>query len=252
MADLRVHSMFSSISGEAGGFPQGTWCKFIRLQGCNLRCSWCDTVSSQKRPNTNKPDSAPGAIMTVDEIAHACRDYKHVLITGGEPLAQALGTFKLVKLLLFQGKQVQIETNGSYPIDSFSLAISKDLFIRPSINWVMDYKCPSSGMSRNMPTIFFLAKQIIEALHSGDRVSLKWVVADERDFTFALGKIEEFQSLRIIQQLAQEGKSVPHLISPLDGKGGMLKEMAERIKDSPEIFNNIIFSVQLHKLFDLP
>ena len=78
---LKVHSIFESISGEAGGFPQGSWCTFLRLSGCNLRCRWCDTPDAQEV-------EAQTLDMSVKEICDSVGIYKNILITGGEPLLQ--------------------------------------------------------------------------------------------------------------------------------------------------------------------
>ena len=234
MEELRVHSIFESISGEAGGFPQGTWCSFIRLQGCNLRCEWCDTVPSQ--------NIGEGTRMIPEEIVAACGNRKYILITGGEPLVQSKALVRLLKLLLRQGRQVQIETNGSLEIPP---RFFDDLpFVGPPIFWVIDYKCPSSGMSDKMPMPPVLIKQIIDARNQGDLVYLKWVVADKNDLDFALSRIK---------QMREGGDHTKHLISPLDGNGEKLTEIVETIeRENADLLNHIIFSIQLHKIFGLP
>lgn len=255
MAKLKIHSIFESISGEGGGFPQGTWCKFIRLQGCNLNCSWCDTKTSHKM--------TLGELMSVEKIVKSCEDSKYILITGGEPLLQRFGLYRLLQILVAQGKHVQVETNGSCLIAPISQSISS--LVRPSIHWVMDYKCPSSGMSHKMLSVPELARQIWDILYQGqDRVYLKWVIADKTDLEFALNKIKQLNTMSGIQQLristateqiALQGEIIPHLISPLDGSGEKLKGIIEQIKQNPEyskLLNSLIFSVQLHKLFNLP
>lgn len=235
---LKVHSIFESISGEGGGFPQGTWCTFIRFQGCNLQCSWCDTKYSQ--------GLSSGEWCTVEEIIKRCAGAKHVLITGGEPLLQRTShLFKLVQVLLSQGKSIQIETNGSMAIPtSFSSSEQNP------VHWVIDYKCPSSGMSDKMPTVESLYKRLQIVHRNGNRCYLKWVVVDEKDLEFALDKIHQLNSMDLFQ-----AQMIPNLISPLDGQGAQLKGMIEQIKQNPKHANllpNLIFSVQLHKLFDLP
>jgi len=135
---LRVHSIFESISGETGFFPQGTWCTFIRLQGCNFfseSCNYCDTVQAQ-----NKRE---GKWMTIREVSGRVYQ-RHVLVTGGEPLMQkeALGSL-IIYLLSHTNCRIQIETNGSIPIPN---TISQN----PRIGWVLDYKLASSGMTDRM------------------------------------------------------------------------------------------------------
>ncbi len=233
MKKLKVHSIFESISGEAGGFPQGTWCTFIRLQGCNLRCDWCDTAVSQ--------DSQKGEEMTPDEILEQCHT-RHILITGGEPLLQGRALVPLITRLLHEGKKVQIETNGSYPIPHPTW-ITIPGYDQLPIYWVVDYKCPSSGMSGEMPSIESLISQIHRARKHRDEVWIKWVIADERDLAFALERIGDMANL----------VTVPHLISPIDGKGGMIQSLVDAIRRSdPGLVDKIIFSVQLHKLIKMP
>ncbi len=233
--NLKVHSIFESISGEGGGLPQGAWCKFIRLQGCNLRCKWCDTEPSQIQKQ--------GKTMTPKDIGEACKNHSRVLITGGEPLLQAKELVRVLQPLLERGCRVQIETNGSIeiPPPAFSSLPS----IRGPIYWVMDYKCPSSGMSDKMFPIKDLAKQTKNTRMKGDLVWLKWVVADNEDLEFALDRIEEM--------VYEHGNVTPHLISPLDGKGGMLQEIIKTTKQRRlSALNQITFSVQMHKIFNLP
>lgn len=244
---LNINDIFESISGEAGGFPQGSWCLFIRLQGCNLRCAWCDTKQSQRAMKIGGGNE--GKIMSVPEIVEKCQGYDRILITGGEPLCQAKSLAVLVRALLKQGKQIQIETNGSIEIPIFEIPPEYfTVFLSPilPIFWVMDYKCPSSGMSGRMPSMKSLSRQIDNVCQQGDRVFLKWVVADRTDIEFALERIKQLAYLY--------HNPVQHLISPIHGEGAKIGEVIERIKqeNDPKLFNRIIFSVQLHKLFNLP
>jgi len=240
---LNINDIFESISGEAGGFPQGSWCLFIRLQGCNLRCAWCDTEQSQRVRKIGGGNE--GKIMSIPEIVEKCQGYDRILITGGEPLCQARSLAVLVKALLNQGKQIQIETNGSIeiPPEYFTALLSP---ISPPIHWVVDYKCPSSGMSGRMPSMESLSRQIENTRRRGDCVFLKWVVADKEDIEFALDRLKQLAYLY--------HNPVQHLISPIHGEGAKIGEVIERIKqeNDPKLFNRIIFSVQLHKLFNLP
>lgn len=132
---FKVAEKFVSINGE--GRKAGQPAVFIRLAGCNLRCSYCDTMWA------NSYD-APHESMTEDEIANYIRQtgIKNVTLTGGEPL-----TAENVKLLLerlsHEDISVEIETNGSADI-----SLCDDIFPRPSVT--MDYKLPSSGMEKFM------------------------------------------------------------------------------------------------------
>ena len=230
---LKVHSIFESISGEAGGFPQGTWVTFIRLQGCNLRCSWCDTKGSQEADH-------PAKMMTPDEIFDQIQT-RDVLITGGEPLYQAKQLIPLIAKLLQNGRKVQIETNGSLKFPNQLIPV----FYHGGgpIHWVVDYKCPSSGMSDAMPPLEHFFAWIRQAFWR-DKIYLKWVIADDQDLEFALGKIE---------MIIPHTPPIYHLISPIDGKGEMIQDMVAKIrKRDPNLLNHITFSVQLHKLINMP
>lgn len=98
-----INEIYPSIQGE--GLLVGTPSLFIRIQGCNIRCPWCDQPSALafKEPSIDFKD----LMEIVDKYPH-----KHVVITGGEPFTE---TFlpELVKELLKKGKSVQIETNGT-------------------------------------------------------------------------------------------------------------------------------------------
>lgn len=116
---MRVNEIFYSLQGE--GFYTGTPSLFVRLSGCNLKCSFCDT------------DHLPYTEMTEHEIigeAAKC-PAKHVVITGGEPSLQL--TESLVDGLHGVGKFVAVETNGTHElppnVDWVTLS-PKDRFVR--------------------------------------------------------------------------------------------------------------------------
>ncbi len=233
---LRVHEIFESISGEAGGFPQGTWITGVRLQGCNLRCSWCDTERAQ--------GDGPCTEMSIPTIVEHCRN-KHVLITGGEPLFQMDDVVQLISKLHEAGHDVQVETNGSLTIPSVDC-------IYP-IHWVVDYKCPSSGMTSKMPPIPDFTEQLNRAMVQGDMVYVKWVVADETDLKFAIECIVEMEKRAGTLNRRFPSSVDMHIISPLDGNGHRIPDMAKVIREShAHLLDRVVFSVQLHKLFRMP
>lgn len=123
--NLIVNEIFQSIDGE--GKRAGELASFIRLSGCNLRCSYCDTQYAFSQ----------GTKMSTDDIVKKIR-YKNVTITGGEPLLQNI--HELLKKL--SGKNVNIETNGSIDIEPY--------FIHPNTWFTVDYKTNSSGMNDDM------------------------------------------------------------------------------------------------------
>ncbi len=230
MTPLKVNDIFESISGETGGFPQGTWCTFIRLQGCNLRCAWCDTPQGQDK-------NAGYSMSILDVIASVKRfNNKHILITGGEPLMQPQ-VIELMVGLLEEGYEVQIETNGSLVIPPI-----------PQVHWVVDYKCPSSGVMEKMIPLPSFTQQLLSlqkwqtTLGSGS-AWVKYVITDDDDLTYAL---------ETIKFMLDYGLIVPQVISPINADGSMVTGIVSRIRGScPSLLNQIIFSVQLHKIFDL-
>lgn len=130
---MRVNEIFKSIDGE--GLRTGELTTFIRLAGCNLRCSYCDTCYALKNSN--------GTEMSVDEIVKKAKkmDYRNITLTGGEPLIHK-DVDDLISKLCDNGFYVNIETNGSVPIDKYIL--NKNILI------TMDYKVPSSGVEKSM------------------------------------------------------------------------------------------------------
>lgn len=126
---MKVCEIFTSIQGESSyaGLP----CTFIRLTGCNLRCSYCDTVYAY----------TGGSELSVEEVAVAVRNagIGLVEITGGEPLLQR-DVHHLINILTGKGCRILLETNGSLSI--------KD--VDPKIVLIMDFKTPGSGMSGEM------------------------------------------------------------------------------------------------------
>jgi 7-carboxy-7-deazaguanine synthase len=153
---MKVCEIFASIQGEStyAGLP----CVFVRLTGCNLRCSYCDTRYAYDE----------GRDMTEDEIVEAVRSYgfKLVEITGGEPLLQN-EVLPLISRLIDSGLRVLIETNGSVNIS--------DVDGRATI--IMDVKTPGSGMSETLHAANF------EHLKRTDE--LKLVITSSADYEWA-------------------------------------------------------------------
>ncbi len=102
-ASISVNEIYTSIQGE--GLLVGMPSLFIRLQGCNLRCPWCDQPTALNFRENNM--SLSDLLKVVEKYPH-----RHVVITGGEPFAEESLPL-LVKDLLSIGKSVQIETNGT-------------------------------------------------------------------------------------------------------------------------------------------
>ncbi len=131
---MQVNEIFQSIDGEVNHWGQGCISTFIRLGGCNLRCSYCDT------PDTQTTDSSTE--MSVEDIVEKVPTGSKVTITGGEPLLQRdNGLIALMTLLARDNHSViSIESNGTQPIitDFGSELLNQNM--REAISWVLDYK----------------------------------------------------------------------------------------------------------------
>lgn len=225
---MQIHSIFESISGEAGGFPQGTWCTFIRTQGCSLPvyCAWCDTPEAQE-PDIKKEK-------TVKEILSQVGT-KHVLITGGEPLYQRIETIKLIEELVSYGHIVQVETNGHHAVPDLGIEGRR-------VNWVVDYKTPSSGAQYEMRAFHDIngfELQDLNALH------IKFVIGGPEDLAFALDRMQELRD--------SGGRDLKFILSPLDADKDMVVDILDVIKRrSPWLLDQVIFSIQLHKILKMP
>ncbi|MGD9162761.1 MAG: radical SAM protein [Desulfobacteraceae bacterium] len=154
---LKVNEIFHSIQGEStyAGKP----CVFIRLTGCNLRCTYCDTAYAYEE----------GSLMTIEEIVGKVKGFccSLVEVTGGEPLLQD-ETPQLIAALLDFGYTVLLETNGSKDISIIDRRCTK----------IMDIKCPSSGEDKNNNL------ENLNRLNKDDE--LKFVVVDRIDYDFAV------------------------------------------------------------------
>ncbi len=179
---LRITEIFHSIQGESTwtGMP----CTFVRVTGCPLRCTWCDTAYAFKGGNR----------MTLDEIVERVRELgcPVVELTGGEPLAHR-NTFALADRLLEEGFTVLVETSGSEDVGPLD----------DRVHIIMDLKCPGSGESaRNR-------WENLDELGTGDEV--KFVLLDRADYEWARGVIRE----RGLDRRVTEGSLRAILMSPV-------------------------------------
>jgi 7-carboxy-7-deazaguanine synthase len=159
---LRLTEIFFSLQGEASraGLPT----VFVRLTGCPLRCTWCDTTYSFT-------GGEPASIESV--LAEVARyPARQVCVTGGEPLAQK-DCLPLLAALCDAGYEVSLETSGAIDISS----------IDPRVSCIMDLKAPDSGES---------AKNRLENLaHLDARDEIKIVIASRADYEWARDAIRE-------------------------------------------------------------
>ena len=164
LAELRITEIFFSLQGEARtvGLPT----VFIRLTGCPLRCSYCDTTYS----------FTGGEKFTLAAIMQQVADYgaKYVCVTGGEPLAQP-NCLPLLTALCDAGYQVSLETSGALDVSQVDRRVSK----------VVDLKTPDSGEAhRNL-------YENMQHLTANDQI--KFVICSRQDYQWAKFKIDEYQ-----------------------------------------------------------
>jgi 7-carboxy-7-deazaguanine synthase len=159
--ELRVNEIFYSIQGES--LHAGRPCVFVRLTGCNLRCSYCDTTYAYEE----------GENLPVSRILQRVKALSCPLVevTGGEPLAQPASA-SLISELLDAGFQVLLETNGSLDIGGVDGRCVK----------IIDVKCPSSGESSRLCERNFLLASPAD--------QFKFVIADRQDFDYAVSMLE--------------------------------------------------------------
>jgi len=202
-----VTEIFRSLQGEStwAGLP----CTFVRLTGCALRCVWCDSAYA----------FSGGTPMTVGEVLGkvAALGVPLVEITGGEPLEQE-GFYPLSEALCDRGFTVLVETGGHVPVDR----------VDPRVVKILDVKCPGSGMEAS--------NDLGNLSRLGPHDELKFVVADRRDFDFAIDLVAR-HDLDVRQTV---------LISPVfaGDRSPVAADVAEWVRDSDR---KLRLNLQVHK-----
>ena len=213
-----VTEIFKSIQGE--GTRAGRPCIFVRLTGCNLRCTWCDTTYAF---HGGQKMSVAEVVERVEALRGSAAGGPLVELTGGEPLLQQ-DIYPLAERLLAAGYVVLIETSGERFIGQLPEAVIK----------IVDVKCPDSGE----PETFDVRN--LKELTNRDEV--KFVVSSRRDYEFARDFMRE-------HRLAGRVKEV--LFSPVhEDPGGKWKGLEPRqlvewmLEDGVEAR----LGLQLHKI----
>ncbi|MBU6153451.1 MAG: radical SAM protein [Bdellovibrionales bacterium] len=209
---LLITEIFHSLQGETSlsGIPF----VFVRLTGCNLRCTYCDSAYSFKG----------GKRMDFESILAQIRKTgaKHVLLTGGEPLLQR-GTLPFLKLLRQEGYAVSIETHGEVSIEAAS----------PFARIIMDIKTPGSGMSRGG------FEQNLKFLKPEDEI--KFVITSKSDYEWARDLV---RNGRLPTREILFSPAVKALGSPGTFEGLPARSLAELILQDKLA---VRFQIQLHK-----
>ena len=206
-----VNEIFRSIQGEStySGLP----CVFIRLTGCNLRCIYCDT----------KYAYCQGKKMSVTQVAKAVKKLyvkgDIIEITGGEPMLQKDEIEQLLGIL--PDAQVLIETNGSVLIPGKRHGWGN---MWEYVKFIMDWKCPSSGMNDRMEYVN------LERLDSDDE--LKFVIGSDEDYDEMKHILEKYEpTCKVLVSTVWDEEN--------------RKRVVEQILDDKL---NVRFQIQIHKI----
>lgn len=212
---FNIIEKFVSVDGE--GPTVGELATFIRFQGCNLRCTWCDTVYSWEVENISE-------VLSTRDIYDYIKSTgsKNVTLTGGEPLIQENIDELLCLLDKDENLVVHIETNGSVDIGQF-----KKRYKSGNIKYIVDFKLPKSKMTNLMclKNLEYVSKDDV----------YKFVVGSKNDLEIAYEVIENYNLT---------SKCLVY-VSPVLGEIDM-KEIVELMKEKK--LNNVRLQVQLHKV----
>jgi 7-carboxy-7-deazaguanine synthase len=210
----KVVEKFMSINGE--GNTAGELSVFIRFAGCNLKCSYCDTLWA------NNIDRVEYEEMSTQDICNYIKatGIRNVTLTGGEPLLQE-GIYELLSLLTTEDSiRVEIETNGSVELDEYTDMENGPIF-------TMDYKLGTSGMEHSM------------------RVSNFELLKEQDTVKFVAGSMKDLETAKhIIEKYRLTDKCSVHL-SPVFGNIE-LSTMVDFMKENK--MNGVRLQPQLHKI----
>jgi 7-carboxy-7-deazaguanine synthase len=156
---MQITEIYKSLQGESthAGLP----CVFVRLTGCNLRCSWCDSEYTFQGGHKMTSEEVR------DEVSRLSPSGGLVEITGGEPMLQERELVPLMRQLLEAGYRVLLETSGERPLEHVPAGVIK----------IVDVKCPNSGESDTFRS------ENLGTLTANDEV--KFVLSGRTDYEFA-------------------------------------------------------------------
>jgi len=177
---IRILELYRTLQGETSfvGMP----CIIVRLAGCPLRCSYCDTAYARE---------TQGMELSIEEVVRSMRDLGPglVAVTGGEPLAQP-GVHALLRALADDGRTVLLETSGAFDVSA----------VDPRVRRIIDIKTPGSGMAdKNLPGNLAVLRPLDE---------LKFVLVDRADYEW---------SRELVRQERLDARCTV-LFSPVQGK----------------------------------
>jgi 7-carboxy-7-deazaguanine synthase len=216
---LYLIEIFKSIQGESSF--AGRPCIFVRLAGCNLRCSWCDSEYTFTGGYKLSEDEIVAEVAKLAPV-------KLVEFTGGEPLLQERELIPLMERLLAQGYELMIETSGERPVENVPSPVHK----------IVDVKCPGSGEAERF--------RMTNLASLTERDELKFVITNRGDYEFT----RDF-----IRKHALEGRVGQILLSPAFSKTPSIeRSTANCLLDPQQLVDwmladglNARLSLQIHK-----
>lgn len=232
---LVINEIYLSLQGEStfAGLP----CVFVRLTGCNLRCSYCDTAYTFKEGKKMETADVLAEVHRLAAPYSAVRTSHSALplveLTGGEPLLQK-GSLPLMKALCNEGYTVLLETNGAQDVG----------LVDPRVRRIMDLKCPSSGEAAQNRW------ENLSHLKATDEV--KFVIGTLQDYEWARKTIAEHTLAAVcpllfswvhpltLEQMDKSLKPVPPGHTPISRQQLAEKAVTDALP--------VRFQVQLHKL----
>lgn len=244
MSTLAIHEIFSSLQGESKstGFPT----TFVRFFGCNLKCYYCD--QPQKLEETTQ--------MTLEEVLNKVAELenRYVCITGGEPLIHQ-ECYKLVAELVNRGYIVNVETNGSRPIDTFRANIA---FYASYTFKYPDHKGVAFSYSDNLSFTMDLktddidegAEKIINLKYLTKNDEVKFIVGSKEDYEYYKHMVNFYMNQSLKDTKGSPTEPPTFIFSPMfkdsfQGEVPVYDFTEEFIKDKPY---NSRLGVQIHKI----
>ncbi len=189
---LKIYEIFHSLQGETSRIGLPT--VFVRLTGCPMRCTYCDTEYAF---------SGGGNMEIADILAKvATFGTKYVTVTGGEPLAQK-ECYVLLKALCDEGYSVSLETGGAMDIAPVDARVSV----------ILDVKTPASGEDKNM--------RWENIAHMQAKDEIKFVLCNRADYDWAKAKLDE---LKLAEKCPVLFSPSYHELDPTDLAGWVLQD----------------------------
>lgn len=218
---MKIVEIFRSIEGE--GIRAGKLCTFVRSFGCNLRCSYCDSMYANEGTDYTE--------MSLEDIVEKCKELgtKCVTLTGGEPLIQPQ-IIDLIVLLIQSGFEINIETNGSVNISRVRAEVfRRGVEYLNNLFFTVDYKSPSSLMEDRM-----LMDNFIHDTRSLDVVK------------FVCGSDEDLQCMKdVVLQMRQYGSAANIFVSPVFGQIELPKIVNFLVEHD---LQEVRMQLQMHKI----